>query len=85
MGREELSIHLDSEVLEAVHVAAAAAGTSVPAWVAETVEERIRRRYLRQALDAVRTETGPMDDEEIARLVVEARRGSRPVGPAGGA
>ncbi len=85
MGREELSIHLDGEMLEAVHVAAAAAGASVPAWVAETVEERIRRQHLRQALDAVRTEIGPMDDGEIARLVAEARRGSRPVGPAGGA
>ncbi len=84
MGREELSIHLDGEVLGAVHVAAAA-GTGVPTWVAETVEERIRRQHLRQALDAVRAETGPMDDGEIARLVAEARRGSRPVGPAGGA
>jgi hypothetical protein len=86
VAAEKLSISFDSELADAVRAAAADSGTSVSNWLAEAAQERVRQRYLREALDTVLAEVGPFDDAESAALVAEARRHSRVVkGRAGAA
>lgn len=76
MGAEKLSISLDADLASEVRSAAADDGVSISTWLADAAEAKARQRHLRQALDAYASEFGELDDEEIERLIAQARRGS---------
>lgn len=76
MSSEKLSISLDTDLLALVRAAAAERGMSLSTWLAKAAEAQVRQMLLRQALDADAEEFGKLDDDEVERLVTEARRTS---------
>ena len=59
-----------------VRAAAAARGMSVSTWLAQAAEAQVRQLLLREALDSAADELGHLDDDEVDRLINEARRSS---------
>jgi hypothetical protein len=76
MSAEKLSISLDRDLASEVRSAAADDGVSIAMWLTDAAEAKARQRHLRQALDAYASDFGELDDEEIERLIAEARGGS---------
>lgn len=76
MGSEKLSISLDADLLALVRAFAAERGMSISTWLAKAAEAQIRQMHLRVALDAAQREFGKLDDDEIDRLIAEARKTS---------
>ncbi len=61
----KLSISLNAEQAEEIRAAAAAAGLSVSAWVAEAIRPRLRSEALRRYLEEYQEEFGAFTEEEI--------------------
>lgn len=76
MAVEKLSISLDVELARVVRAAAAEQGVSVSTWLAEAAEAWARQRHLGRALDTLADEVGPLTDEDVDRLVAQARSAS---------
>lgn len=74
MAVTKLSVSFDAELAEVVRGAAAEEGVSVSAWLSSAAADRIRNRLLGVALDELASEMEPLDPEEAARLVAEARQ-----------
>lgn len=85
MSVEKLSISLDAELAASVRAAANDQDVSVSTWLAEAAQARVRQRQLREVLDALAAEEGPLDPAEIDELIARARRGSVVVNPTQGA
>jgi hypothetical protein len=49
---------------------------SVSQWLAGAAEARARRRHLREALDAFAAEHGALTEDEIDRIIADARSDS---------
>ncbi|MGH3802709.1 MAG: hypothetical protein ACRDTD_21810 [Pseudonocardiaceae bacterium] len=77
MAVEKLSISLDSDLAAAVRAAAAEQGVSVSNWLGAAADAQVRQRKLREALDALAAELGPLHPTEADRLVAAARRSSK--------
>lgn len=73
MATEKLSISLDAGLATAVREAAAEEGISVSTWLSQAAEAKARRRGLREALDLLAAENGPLSDADIDRIVADAR------------
>jgi hypothetical protein len=71
---DKLSVSLDEDLASVVREAAAEEGVSLSAWLSAAARDRIRNRLLRIALDDLAAETGPLQGDEVTRLVDEARR-----------
>jgi Ribbon-helix-helix protein, copG family. len=82
---EKLSISLDAELAAGVRAAAGERGVSVSTWLAEAAQAQVRQLRLREALDAVAAEDGPLSPEETDALIAAARRTSQVVFGAEGA
>jgi hypothetical protein len=74
MSSEKLSISLDADLIAIVRAAAAQRGMSISTWLAEAAEAQVRQIYLQIAIDADDAEFGPMSDEEVDRIIAEARK-----------
>ncbi|MGH8897296.1 MAG: ribbon-helix-helix protein, CopG family [Egibacteraceae bacterium] len=74
MAVDKLSVSLDEDLADVVREAAAEEGVSVSAWLSAAAQDRIRNRLLRVALDELARDTAPMNADEAARLVAEARQ-----------
>lgn len=85
MSVDKLSISLDSELAASVRDAANEQGVSVSTWFADAAQAQVRRRNLREALDAVAAEDGPLSAKEIDSLIAAARQTSQIVLGAEGA
>jgi hypothetical protein len=70
---DKLSISMEEDLARTIREAAADEGLSVSAWLAGAAQDRVRNRMLRLALDADAAEFGAMGDDEIDRLVRDAR------------
>jgi len=72
MGVRRLSISLPPEVEESVRAAAADAGLSVSAWLAQAAERAARIEAARRAVKEFEAEHGPIpeDDRAWARRVL---------------
>jgi hypothetical protein len=70
--RHKRSISLAPELDDEIEQAAAAAGMSVSAWLAETVKHRLKIDAGRRGLAAWEAEHGPLTPEERARGLAEA-------------
>jgi hypothetical protein len=64
--RHKRSISLAPDLDDEIEKAAAAAGLSVSAWLAETVKHRLRIDAGRRGLAEWEAENGPLTDEERA-------------------
>ncbi len=76
MPSEKLSISLDAELATTIRSAAASDGVSVSSWIASAAEQRTRRQFLREALDAFDAEFGPLQPGEADLLIAQARASS---------
>lgn len=73
---EKLSISLDADLAGEVRSGAADDGVSISTWLAEAALAKARQRRLRAALDADVAELGELSEDEIDRLIADARSGS---------
>jgi hypothetical protein len=77
VAAEKLSVSFDDDLARIVRSAAAEDGVSLSAWLASAAQDRIRNRMLRLALDEIASEMAAegksLTEEEIARLVADAR------------
>lgn len=82
MTVDRMSVTMDPRLGGAVRDAAAQAGISVSAWIAEAAADKVRNQLLGAALDAWQAEDGAFTEEELAAAaeVLHARR--RPREPA---
>jgi hypothetical protein len=71
--REKRSISLPPDLAAAIDDAAAAGGTSVSAWLAETAARRLQLEAGRRGLAAWEAENGALTDEELAAGLARAR------------
>jgi hypothetical protein len=80
--REKRSISLPPELAAAIDRAAAAEGTSVSAWIAETTARRLRLEAGRQGIAQWEADNGPLTAQELADGLTRARAllGSRAAG-----
>jgi hypothetical protein len=85
MAAKKLSISLDAELADIVRAGAQEEGVSVSTWLAEAAEEKARRRNLRMALDQDAAGIAALSDEELDRIIAEARQTSIITKPARGA
>lgn len=76
MAAQKFSVSFDPRLAATVRAAAADDGVSVSMWLAGAAESKARRRHLREALDAFAAEHGPLSDDDIDRIVADARAGS---------
>lgn len=65
MTADRSTIRMDTELCAAVRDAAARAGLSVSAWLAEAAAERLRHELLGRVLDAWEQEAGSFSDAEL--------------------
>lgn len=81
MPVDRLSVALDPDLGAAVREAAARSRTTVSAWIADAVADRLRNELLRAALDAWDAEFGAPTEEELdaaaAEMGVERPEGAR--------
>jgi hypothetical protein len=84
MPVDRISVTMDPELGAAVRDAAARAGMSVSAWIAEAAADKVRNQLLGAALDAWEAEDGPLTAEELA-AANEILKGSRQRTPRGSA
>lgn len=73
MASEKLSVSFDPALAATIRAAAAEEGVSVSRWLAGAADAKARRRHLREALDAFAAEHGALTEDEIDRLIREAR------------
>lgn len=71
MARVKRSISLGSDLAAQIEAAAAEAGTSVSAWLAESAARRLRLDAARLALAEYQAAHGPLRDDDIARQIAE--------------
>jgi hypothetical protein len=71
--RQKRSISLSSELADAIDVAAAAEGTTVSAWIAETAAHRLRLDAGRQGVAEWERKHGALTPDEIADGLARAR------------
>jgi len=78
MNVDRITVTMETGLGAAVREAAARAGLSVSAWLAEAAADRLRHELLGRALDEWEQESGPFSDAELdgaaAVLGVERRR-----------
>lgn len=76
MAVDRLSVTMDPALGVAARAAAAGAGMSVSAWIAEAVAEKVRHRLLGEVLDTWEAEDGALTEQELsaARAVVAGVR-----------
>ena len=66
MSVERLTVSLDSELADAVRVAANADALNVSAWIAQAASRELASRGLREVLADWEAENGPFTDLELA-------------------
>lgn len=72
--RAKRSVSFPPDVAEAIDAAAAEAGTSFSAWVAETASHRLRLEAGRRGVAEWEAEHGPLSEAEIAEGLRRARQ-----------
>ena len=72
-GRQKRSISLPPELADAIDAAAAAGGTTVSAWIAETAANRLRLDAGRQGIAAWERNNGNLTPDELAEGLARAR------------
>jgi hypothetical protein len=82
MAVRKLSISMDVDIADDVVEAAAEAGMSVSAWIAELAEERIKVLGWTKLIDEFEAEHGPFTEEELAKADAELDRAGI-IGPGG--
>ncbi len=85
MAVKKLSVSFDAELADSIRAAAAEEGVSMSTWLASAAAAKVRRRYLRAALDELAEDAGVLSDEDIDRLIVGARQRSMVTKPQRGA
>jgi hypothetical protein len=82
-GRDKRSVSLPPDLAAAIDKAAADAGTTFSAWLAETAAHRLRLDAGRRGLAAWEKDHGPLTAEELAEGLARARTalGRRPSRP----
>lgn len=80
MSAEKLSISFNPGLAATVRAAAAEEGVSVSTWLARAAEAKARQRHLREALDSFAAEHGVLSEEDIDRLIGDARAKSTVAG-----
>ena len=73
---KKLSVSFDAGLADAIRAAAAEEGVSMSTWLASAAAAKARRRYLRAALDELAKDEGVLSDDDIDRLIAEARQRS---------
>lgn len=81
MAVEKLSVSFNADLVALIRAAAAEEGVSLSTWLANAAEAKARQRHLRRALDAYAEEHGELTDEQVDRLIADARVGSRATRP----
>ncbi len=72
-GRQKRSISLPPELADAIDAAAAAEGTTVSAWIAETAAHRLRLDAGRHGIADWERKHGNLTADEIAEGLARAR------------
>ena len=72
-GRQKRSISLPPELADAIDAAAAADGTTVSAWIAETAAHRLRLDAGRQGIAEWERKNGNLTPDELAEGLARAR------------
>ena len=72
-GRQKRSISLPPEVADAIDAAAAADGTTVSAWIAETAAHRLRLDAGRHGIAEWERKHGNLTPDELADGLARAR------------
>lgn len=81
MAADKMSVSFEETLGDLIRQAASEEGVTVSSWLASAAHDRIRNRLLRLALDQLAAELVPMEPEEAARLVAEARHRAVITGP----
>lgn len=71
--RQKRSISLPAELAEAIERAAAAEGTTVSGWLADTAAHRLRLDAGRRGIADWERENGPLTQNELAEGLAQAR------------
>lgn len=71
--RDKRSVSFPPDLAKAIDAAAAAAGTSFSAWIAETAAHRLRLAAGRQGVAEWEAEHGPLSERELAEGLARAR------------
>lgn len=71
--RQKRSISLPAELADAIERAAAAEGTTVSGWLADTAAHRLRLDAGRRAIAEWESENGPLTPDELADGLARAR------------
>jgi len=82
---KKLSVSFEAELADTIRAAAAEEGISMSTWLASAAAAKARRRYLRAALDELAADQGALSDDDIDRLIAEARQRSIVTRPQSGA
>ena len=85
MAVKKLSVSFDADLADAIRDAAAEEGVSMSTWLASAAAAKARRRFLRAALDEFAEDEGALSEEDIDRLIAEARQRSIVTKPRRGA
>jgi len=80
VAAEKFSVSFDPGLAATVRAAAAEEGVSVSMWLSGAAEAKARRRHLREALDVFAAEHGELTDDDIDRIIDDARAQSTVVG-----
>ena len=71
--RQKRSISLPADLADAIEHAAAAEGTTVSGWLADTAAHRLRLDAGRRGIADWERENGPLSPEELAEGLMRAR------------
>lgn len=71
--RDKRSVSFPPELAKAIDQAAAAAGSSFSAWIAETASHRLRLEAGRRGVAEWEAEHGPLSEAELAEGLARAR------------
>ena len=71
--RDKRSVSLPPDLASAIDAAAAAAGTSFSAWIAESAAHRLRLEAGRRGVAEWEAEHGPLSEQELAEGLARAR------------
>jgi hypothetical protein len=82
---KKLSVSFDAELADVIRAAASEEGVSMSTWLASAAAAKARRRFLRAALDNLAKDEGALSDDDIDRLIAQARQRSIVTKPQRGA
>ena len=78
----KLSVSVEEDLARVVRAAAADEGVSVSAWLTDAASDRIRNRFLGEAITAALAECPDLDEGALQDIAQQARAGAIVTSPA---